>query len=52
MLSEEKSKVRKLESELKTLNERVQLESRGKLSEYGSMEKRVQEMSENERRLN
>lgn len=33
------------------LNERLQLETRGKMSEYGSLEKRVQELTENDKKM-
>ena len=33
------------------LNEKLQLETRGKLSEHGSLEKKVQDLTESERRL-
>ena len=33
------------------LNERLQLETRGKMSEQGSLEKKVQELTENEKKL-
>lgn len=36
---------------MKLLNERLQLETRGKLSEHGSLEKKVQELIENEKKL-
>ena len=41
VLNEERSKVKKLENELKNINEKLQMESRGKQNEYGSLEKRV-----------
>jgi hypothetical protein len=49
--SETQAKTKRLESEIKVLNERVQLDTRGKMSEYGQLEKRVGDLQENERRL-
>lgn len=34
------------------MNERIQIESRGKQSEYGQYEKKVYDLLENEKRLN
>ena len=39
--NEGQSKVKRLEGEVKMLNERLQLETRGKLSEQGSLEKKL-----------
>jgi hypothetical protein len=33
------------------MNEKIQMDARGKMSEYGSLEKKVNELSENEKRL-
>lgn len=49
--NEQQSKVKRLENELKMINERHQLDARGKISEYGSLEKKVQDLSESEKRL-
>jgi hypothetical protein len=49
--AENQQKIKRLESELKLKNEQLQLEARGKQSEYCSLEKKVQELSETEKRL-
>lgn len=51
VLNESSSKVKRLENEVKLLNEKIQMDQRGKQNEYGSMEKKVQEMVESEKRL-
>jgi hypothetical protein len=51
MQSESQSKIKRLESEVKMLNEKLQMDARGKMSEYSSLEKKVIELSENEKRL-
>jgi hypothetical protein len=33
------------------MNEKVQLDARGKMSDFGSLEKKVQELTENEKRI-
>ena len=43
--------MKRLESEIKIMNEKMHMEARGKMSEHGSLEKRVQEFVENEKRL-
>ena len=49
--SDSQQKVKRLENEVKLLNEKMQMDARGKMSEYGSLEKKVIELSENEKRL-
>ena len=51
MQSESQSKIKRLESEVKMMNEKLQMDARGKMSEYSSLEKKVIELSENEKRL-
>lgn len=51
LMSETQQKVKRLENELKLKNEQIQMDARGKNAEYGSLEKRVIELSENEKRL-
>jgi hypothetical protein len=51
VVGESQSKVRRLETDLKTLTERLHLEQRGKHSEQGSLEKKLSELAESERRL-
>jgi len=48
--SEATNKVKRLENELRILNEKMQLDARGKLSQHGNLEKKVQELLENEKR--
>ena len=50
-LAEEKSKARRLEAELKALSDRLLLEQKGKQTEQVSLEKRVADLQETERRL-
>ena len=42
---------KQLDKEYRELQERYEIETRGKISEYGSMEKKIKEMVENEHRL-
>ena len=49
MQSESQSKIKRLESEVKMMNEKLQMDARGKMSEYSSVEKKVIELSENEK---
>jgi len=49
--SESQSKIKRLETELKVLNEKSTLESRGKLGEYSQMEKKIGELQESEKKL-
>lgn len=51
VLNESNSKVKRLENEVKLMNEKMQMDQRGKQNEYGNLEKKVAEMSENEKRL-
>lgn len=51
VISESNGKVKRLEAELKQLHEKYHIESRGKMNEQGSLEKRMQDLQENERRL-
>ena len=51
VVNEAQAKVRRHETELKALTDRFHLEQRGKHSEQGSLEKRVQDLAEAERRL-
>lgn len=48
---ENQQKIKRLENELKQKNEQIQMDARGKMSEYGSLEKKVIELTENEKRL-
>ena len=50
-LAEEKSKWRRLEAEHKALSDRLLLEQKGKQTEQVSLEKRVADLQETERRL-
>lgn len=50
VLNESSSKVKRLENEVKLLNDKIQMDNRGKQNEYGNLEKKVQEMVENEKR--
>ena len=50
-LAEEKSKARRLEAELKALSDRLLLEQKGKQTEQVSLEKRVADLQETERRF-
>lgn len=47
---EYQQKIKRLEGELKSLNEKLQMETRGKLNEYGSLEKKVVDLIETEKR--
>lgn len=49
--NEAQQKVKRLENELKMMHEKLQMETRGKISEYGSMEKKLSDLQENEKRL-
>ena len=42
---------KQLEKEYREIQEKYEIETRGKISEYGSMEKKIKEMIENEHRL-
>jgi hypothetical protein len=50
-LNESNSKVKRLENEIKILNEKIHMDQRGKQNEYGSLEKKVQDLSDSEKRL-
>ena len=52
MQSELSSKIKNLERENRTLNDKLHLEQRDKMSDHGNMEKKLQEIQESERRLN
>ena len=51
VVSEAQSKVRRLEQELKGMNDKLNHEQRGKMNETGSLEKRLVDLQESERRL-
>jgi hypothetical protein len=44
--------VKRLETEIKNMGEKMALESRGKMNEDGQMEKKLTELIESEKRLN
>ena len=52
MQSELSSKIKNLERENRTLNDKLHLEQRDKMSDHGNMEKKLQEIQDSERRLN
>ena len=49
--NDSQGKIKRLEGELKIMNERIQLDARGKISEYGQLEKKVQELLESEKKM-
>ena len=51
LITELSQKTKSLEKENKLLMEKLEVEQRGKLSDHGTMEKKMTELIENERRL-